>query len=123
MWGNTSIFIAPPSVSALYRAPMALRLQKGLQKSRPAFVGEATSMLRSATALVGFTIGASDGDIGEVEALYFDDQQWTIRYLVVDTGRWLGRPRALVSPVCVRRPPWPERRLPIALTMAQLKAG
>ena len=80
-------------------------------------------MLRSAKGLMGFTIGASDGDLGEVEALIFDDRQWTVRYFVVDTSGWLTSHRVLISPVCVRRPQWPSRRLPVALTKAQVQAS
>jgi hypothetical protein len=80
-------------------------------------------MLRSTTGLVGFTISASDGDIGRVEGLYFDDQHWTVRYFVVDASRWLTGRRVLVSPVCVRCPDWERRRLPVALTRAQVQAS
>jgi hypothetical protein len=80
-------------------------------------------MLRSSKGLVGFTISASDGDIGRVDALYFDDQHWTVRYFVVDTGSWLAGRRVLVSPVCVRRPDWERRRLPVGLTKAQVQAS
>jgi len=80
-------------------------------------------MLRSVNALVGFTISASDGDLGRVEALYFDDQHWTVRYFVVDTGGWLRDRRVLISPVCVRQPDWDRRRLPVALTMAEVQAS
>lgn len=80
-------------------------------------------MLRSARGLVGFTIGASDGDMGQIETLYFDDQHWTVRYFVVDTSEWLSGHQGLVSPVCVRRPEWQARRLPVALTRAQVQAG
>jgi hypothetical protein len=81
-------------------------------------------MVRSSSkALVGFTISATDGDIGRVETLYFDDQHWTVRYLVVDTGGWLTDRRVLVSPVCVRQPQWRRRRLPVALTRAEVQAS
>ena len=80
-------------------------------------------MLRSAKGLMGFTIGASDGDIGEVEALVFDDRQWTVRYFVIDTSGWLTSHCVLISPVCVRRPEWQARRLPVALTKAQIQAS
>src|SRR2546427_3909937 len=79
------------------------------------------SMLRSTKALVGFTISASDGDLGRVETLYFDDQHWTVRYFVVDTGGWLAEQSVLISPVCVRRPEWERGRLPVALTTAEVK--
>jgi hypothetical protein len=80
-------------------------------------------MLRSTKGIVGFTISASDGDIGRIEALCFDDQHWTVRYFVVDTSWWLTGRRVLVSPVCVRRPDWERRRLPVALTKAQVQAS
>ena len=38
---------------------------------------------RRAKDLNGYTIGAIDTDIGSVSDFYFDDQQWTIRYIVV----------------------------------------
>jgi hypothetical protein len=80
-------------------------------------------MLQSAKGLVGFTIGASDGDIGRVETLYFDDRHWTGRYFVVDTSGWLSRHRVLVSPACVRRPEWPAQRLPVALTKSRIQGS
>ena len=33
---------------------------------------------------------ATDGEIGKVKEFYFDDQSWTIRYLIVETGSWLN---------------------------------
>ena len=47
-------------------------------------------MLRNVTRLKGFTIRARDGDMGIVDQFYFDDESWAIRYLVVNTGDWLG---------------------------------
>jgi hypothetical protein len=35
------------------------------------------------------TIEATDGNLGSVVDLCFDDRSWTIRYLVVDAGSWL----------------------------------
>ncbi|HEX7788839.1 MAG TPA: PRC-barrel domain containing protein, partial [Methylomirabilota bacterium] len=43
-------------------------------------------MLRPASGFKGISIAATDGDIGSVRDLYFDDFTWTVRYLVVDTG-------------------------------------
>ncbi|MBE3064674.1 MAG: PRC-barrel domain containing protein, partial [Spirochaetes bacterium] len=43
-------------------------------------------MLRSMKDLHGFTIGATDGDIGTVIGCFFDDLSYTVRYVVVDTG-------------------------------------
>lgn len=58
-------------------------------------------MLISAATLQDYGITASDGDIGKIDRLFFDDEQWTIRYLVVDTGKWLPGRRVLISPAAV----------------------
>jgi len=47
-------------------------------------------MLRNIKNLRGYVIRAIDGTIGKVNDFYFDDEDWSIRYLVVDTGSWLS---------------------------------
>lgn len=37
--------------------------------------------------------------MGGVKDIYFDDQFWTIRYLVVDTKKWLPGEKVLLSPI------------------------
>jgi hypothetical protein len=55
-------------------------------------------MLRSLTDLRGSAIVATDGDLGSVYDFYFDDHFWHVRYIVVDTGKWLPGRRVLLSP-------------------------
>src|SRR4051794_29645389 len=52
-----------------------------------------------AKQLKGTKIAAQDGHIGSVHDLYFDDQAWAVRYLVIDTGRWLPGARCLSCPL------------------------
>lgn len=78
-------------------------------------------MLRSMKDLKGFTIGATDGDIGQVEAFYFDDASFTVRHLVVDTGGWLSGRKVLISPMALRNIVWDDRRINAALTKAQVE--
>ena len=80
-------------------------------------------MLRSTNDLKGFTIGATDGDIGSVQTFYFDDQHWTIRYLVVDTGQWLSGRQVLISPFSVREVDWANSRVVVDLSKAQVEAS
>ncbi|KPN90559.1 PRC-barrel domain-containing protein [Pseudomonas nunensis] len=78
-------------------------------------------MLRSLQDLEGFTIGATDGDIGEVKDFYFDDEAWVIRYLVIDTGSWLSRRNVLISPLSIRHPDWSSHRLPVTVNSEHIK--
>jgi hypothetical protein len=53
--------------------------------------------LRRTKDLSGYTIGAIDTDIGSVQDFYFDDQHWTIRYIVVATGIIFSGRKVLIS--------------------------
>lgn len=78
-------------------------------------------MLRSMNDLENYTIGATDGPIGQVKDFYFDDDAWAVRYLVVETGSWLNSRRVLISPIAVHHPDWAGRSLPVSITQAQVR--
>ncbi len=79
-------------------------------------------MLRNAKDLHGFTIRATDGEIGTVDQFYFDDETWAVRYLTVDTGGWLGGRLVLISPISViGKPDWEAKRLDVSLTKQQVE--
>jgi hypothetical protein len=77
-------------------------------------------MLHSVRALNGYTIGATDGHIGHVRDAYFDDQRWSVRYVVVDTDPWLAGRRVLISPSSLRAADHEHKVLRAALTKAQV---
>ena len=55
-------------------------------------------MLHSIQQRYGEKLRAADGEIGHVRDFYFDDNNWTVRYLVADTGGWLSGRLVLISP-------------------------
>jgi uncharacterized protein YrrD len=73
-------------------------------------------MEHSVKELRHFIVGATDGDIGEVNDVYFDDEHWAIRYMVVETGRWLNGRKVLVSPISVRDVIWDDRIVNVNLS-------
>jgi sporulation protein YlmC with PRC-barrel domain len=78
-------------------------------------------MFRSIKDLRGFALRATDGVIGKVDDFYFDDDDWGIRYLVVETGTWLLGRKVLISPMSVGHAGWMARQLPVALTRTQVE--
>ena len=79
-------------------------------------------MLRHAIGdLRGDALLARDGAIGSVADLYFDDERWTVRYLVVDTGKWLPGRKVLISPASVARDQPNVDEIRVALTREQIK--
>ena len=77
-------------------------------------------MLRTLNDLKHMAIGASDGPIGKVHDAYFDDDRWTVRYLVVDTSGWLGR-RVLITPLSIDHVDWDAQRVDVRMTRDQVR--
>jgi len=76
-------------------------------------------MLRNARQLENFVIQATDGELGTLDQLYFDDESWAIRYITVAIG-FLGSRRVLISPISVVHIDWIGKRLDVALTKSQV---
>ncbi|MDM5101428.1 PRC-barrel domain-containing protein [Aeromonas salmonicida] len=78
-------------------------------------------MLRQMKDLQDLVIDATDGNIGDVKNLYFDDEAWVIRYLVVEAGSWLSSRKVLISPIAAGTADWSAKLLPVSLTREQVK--
>ena len=79
--------------------------------------------MNNASLLIGKTIDALNAKIGSVEDLYFDDQTWTVRYLVVDTGKWLSGRKVLVAPEAIVKPWHHQQAVGVKLTTEQIQAS
>ncbi len=73
-------------------------------------------MLRSLKELLGYTIRATDGELGKVRDFFFDAATWTIRYMAADTGGWLSGRQVLLSPQSFGKPDWAAKIVPVNLT-------
>ena len=77
-------------------------------------------MERNLKSLIGNSIEATDGEIGTVQGLYFDDKSWAIRFLVVQTGSWLMERSVLISPVAFKNIDANESIISVNLTKDQV---
>lgn len=68
-----------------------------------------------------FSLRAKDGVIGELAELYFSDDNWTVRYIVVATGDWLERRDVLISPMALDLPNGPAKVIPANVTREQVR--
>lgn len=60
-------------------------------------------------------------DFGKIIDLYFQDDRWVVRYLVVDTGGWFQKKPVLVSPIHMGHFNWDDKEIPVNLTKDQVK--
>jgi len=82
---------------------------------------EADQHLRSTSEVRGYNIGAADGDIGHVEDFLVDGDDWTIRYMIIDTKNWWPGKLVLVAPEWGTGISWNERTVSVRLTRYQIK--
>lgn len=78
-------------------------------------------MLRSIDSLKGYTLAASDGEIGKCADFLFDDRDWTVRYMVADTGGWLSGRKVLISPLALLEPDWQTESFPVTMTRQEIE--
>ena len=77
-------------------------------------------MLHLAQKIRGAAVHAVDGEIGTIEDFYFEEGHWAVRYLLVDTGKWLNGRRVLLSPMSVLGE-WNVTKIPVRLTRDQVE--
>jgi hypothetical protein len=77
--------------------------------------------LRSAKAVTGYHIEASDGELGHLSGFLIDDQTWAIRYLVVDTSNWWIGHKVLVAPMWIKGVHWADRTVSVDLSRESIK--
>ena len=56
---------------------------------------------RTLGALKDYPLFARDGQVGKLRQVYFDDEQWVVRYFVVHAGSWLFGRDVLIAPDAV----------------------
>lgn len=77
--------------------------------------------LRSTKEVIGYHIHALNGDIGHVEDFILDDEQWTIRYLAIDTRNWLPGRKVLVAPQWTEEIDWMDQEISVNLTRESIE--
>lgn len=79
-------------------------------------------MLHRASRLQGALVQGTDGDIGKVERLLFDDETWAICHLVVHTDASLDDRSVLLSPSSIQRN-WNVATLPATLSRDEVRTS
>jgi hypothetical protein len=80
-------------------------------------------MQRRVSAFNGYTIEATDGNVGAISDILFEDNDWKLRWFVVDTGPWLFGRKILIHPSALGQPDIRLRAFPVTLTKVQVEAS
>lgn len=78
------------------------------------------SHLRSTGEVNHYHVEATDGAIGHIDDFLIDDD-WRIRFLVIDTRNWWPGKKVIVAPGWIREVNWAESKVFVGLTRATIK--
>lgn len=79
------------------------------ERARPEALPSNGLVLRSVEQIGSFEVTCEDGKIGYVHGLLIETANWSIRYLIVDTGHWLPGKLVLLSPLAVDQIDWEDK--------------
>lgn len=77
--------------------------------------------LRSTKEVTGYTIHATDGEIGKVVDFIIDDTNWKIKFLVVHTGSWLNSRKVLLSTKWITKVNWDNSNVIVDISTNAVK--
>ena len=77
--------------------------------------------LRSTSAVTGYDVLATDGAIGHVEDVLFDDRTWTIASIIVNPKDWGVEQPVLLPPHAVTGIGWSDQQVRINVTRDQAR--
>lgn len=77
--------------------------------------------LRSLDEVRGYRVEGSDEEVGPLKDLIVDTDGWVIRYVVVDTHRWLPGGKVLIAPEWIDQVDWGARTIRSGLSKASIE--
>jgi hypothetical protein len=80
-------------------------------------------MQRRLSAFKDYTIEAPDGKVGYVCDILVNDDDWKLRWFVINAGSWLFGRQLLIRPEALGRPDIRQRAFPVTLTKAEVQAN
>lgn len=120
-WGSADVWGGGGVIPADLYGVNGTRNQTAVAPEEPELPEDQETVLRSVSEVSGYHIQANDGEIGHVHDFIFDDETWTIRYLVVDTRNWLPGRKVLLAPGWTTAIHWEESDVTTSLSRDAVK--
>jgi hypothetical protein len=80
-------------------------------------------MIITANQIYGVATRCTDGCLGKVDDLLFDDRSWNVTSVVIRLGGWLQHQRVLVTPADIEATEWSTGRLCLRLSQSRLRTA
>ena len=71
--------------------------------------------------MIGYKIHAEEGQIGHVEDFIVHEDDWAIRYMVVDTRNWLPGRKVIIPPDWIKDISWMDSEVLVDVSKEVVK--
>jgi sporulation protein YlmC with PRC-barrel domain len=78
-------------------------------------------MFMKSSELIGRSVRATNGNIGEIKDLYFDIMERKLRYFAIDTGGWMSSRQSLIPPSAFTHYDPSSKKMNVNLTKEQVE--
>jgi uncharacterized protein YrrD len=78
-------------------------------------------MKRSLKELYGYSLKVKDGTKGKVRDFLFDEETWTLRYMVTDLGNLFSDKKVVIPRVFFDKPDWEQHQFLIHMTSDEIE--
>lgn len=113
----------PSNSNSLGRPVLSETLTESFLKLDERIVGEYKYRLESSSGMSGFRVEAINEEVGKIDDLIFDDEEWVVRYLLINTGIMFSNKRIPFSPWWVRWIDWEEGVVYVNYPAAEITNG
>lgn len=122
-WGIPPYWVGPGAIGAMAASPVAV-MKSGKEHTEPE-IDESPGHpnLRSCHEVRGYHVHATDGDIGHIDDFIADDEEWVIRYLVVDIRNLLPGRKVILPPTWAREVSWSEAKVHMAVSRERIEGS
>jgi hypothetical protein len=80
-------------------------------------------MFKILSQVAGFSVNATDGAVGKIKDFLLDDEHWTTRYFVVETGHFFNQRRVLLTPASLEYVDWRAERFELRLSREKVNGS
>ena len=77
--------------------------------------------LRSCKEIINYNIEAIDSEVGHLQGMLFDEDTWSVQYLMVNTSNWWLGHQVLIEPQAIKDISWGDARIYMDLLRQQVQ--
>lgn len=76
----------------------------------------AEAILHKVSDFIDFRVLTNEGEIGHIDDIFIDDENWDMRLIVLETGTWFSEKKILIIPSLVQSIDWDLLKVELAIS-------